>query len=692
MKTFDYLITNRKTTSGKTGQITFSGSDIKPALNFSGITLSFVDLEFIAAKTRTNNWFNPNEGSVSVTLGSQVIWTYNQIIPNPEDWGKIDEVPRSSVLHFDIPSNYVNADGGLTNNIVIDLWCGASNASTYWGVYDVYMHYNFEPNTYTVSFNSNINEASLNTTSKTVTFDSTYGTLPTPTKSGFVFQGWYTAAVGGTEITSNTTVSITNNHTLYAHWTAIPDINYENLFSLSGWMNSTSSPLKANVGNCNVELDNVNGTIKIIDNPGGATDSYTPMSGTGIYTIPVVKGVEYIFKYTVETNGTARPLVFATNDALNGYTGVLIDASSTQSGIHEHTFTPTTNNIHFRFGTDKTDNIYALFSNIQIYKKSRQEEVKKLTKNRDIKTLSSLYQPSQTGYNFNGWYRNESLSGNALTLAEAQAITSGITVYSKWTAKTPTVTFDAQGGSVNPTTQPVTYGNPYGALPTPTRTGYRFNGWKYKNNFITSSTIVTTETNHTLIADWSVNQYTVTFISDGNIISTTNINYGDKYSNFPTVNKEGYAFNGWKNANGATITSNSDMLIAGHHSLTAEWLPFSYTIIFNGNGDDGTGAMTSQSFKYQQEQRLTKNTFSKPNHKFIGWNTAIDGTGDSFSDEHQMKDFKPNSDGQIITLYAQWLFSAIQNIKIDDLKVVGALLDTTKIIKIFIDKVLVYGS
>ena len=138
----------------------------------------------------------------------------------------------------------------------------------------------------------------------------------------------------------------------------------------------------------------------------------------------------------------------------------------------------------------------------------------------------------------------------------------------------------------------VTYGNPYGTLPTPIRTGYTFNGWKYQNNFITSSTVVTTETNHTLIADWSVNQYIVTFISDGNTVSTTNINYGDKYSNFPTVNKEGYIFNGWKNANGATITSNSNMVVAEDHSLTAEWLPFSYTIIFNGNGDDGTGAMT----------------------------------------------------------------------------------------------------
>lgn len=72
--------------------------------------------------------------------------------------------------------------------------------------------------TYTVTFNAN--GGSVDTTSKTVTAGSTYGTLPTPTRSGYKFLGWFTSASGGTQITSSTTVSLSANQTLYAHWDA----------------------------------------------------------------------------------------------------------------------------------------------------------------------------------------------------------------------------------------------------------------------------------------------------------------------------------------------------------------------------------------------------------------------------------------------------------------------------------------
>ncbi len=70
---------------------------------------------------------------------------------------------------------------------------------------------------YTLTFNANGGVCS--STSKTVIKNSTYGTLPTPTRSGYSFDGWYTAATGGTKITSSTKVTITANQTLYAHWT-----------------------------------------------------------------------------------------------------------------------------------------------------------------------------------------------------------------------------------------------------------------------------------------------------------------------------------------------------------------------------------------------------------------------------------------------------------------------------------------
>ena len=72
-------------------------------------------------------------------------------------------------------------------------------------------------NSYTVTFNAN--GGTTPTASKSVTYDSTYGTLPTPTRDGHIFNGWYTATSGGNKIETSTKVSITANQTLYAQWT-----------------------------------------------------------------------------------------------------------------------------------------------------------------------------------------------------------------------------------------------------------------------------------------------------------------------------------------------------------------------------------------------------------------------------------------------------------------------------------------
>ncbi len=75
----------------------------------------------------------------------------------------------------------------------------------------------FVPNNYTVSFNAN--GGTVGTGSKSVTYDAAYGTLPTPTRDGFTFTGWYTAASGGNQVTASTIMTTAGNHTLYAHWT-----------------------------------------------------------------------------------------------------------------------------------------------------------------------------------------------------------------------------------------------------------------------------------------------------------------------------------------------------------------------------------------------------------------------------------------------------------------------------------------
>ncbi|MHC1692369.1 MAG: InlB B-repeat-containing protein [Sphaerochaetaceae bacterium] len=76
----------------------------------------------------------------------------------------------------------------------------------------------WQVNTYGVSFDSNGGSAP-SPSSKNVTFDESYGSLPEVSWSGCVFGGWYTGEKGtGDLITENTQVSIAANHTLYARW------------------------------------------------------------------------------------------------------------------------------------------------------------------------------------------------------------------------------------------------------------------------------------------------------------------------------------------------------------------------------------------------------------------------------------------------------------------------------------------
>ena len=65
------------------------------------------------------------------------------------------------------------------------------------------------------------NGGSVTTNTKAVNYNSAYGDLPTPTRTGYRFDGWYTSATGGTVVNNTTIVTNSSAHTLYAHWSDI---------------------------------------------------------------------------------------------------------------------------------------------------------------------------------------------------------------------------------------------------------------------------------------------------------------------------------------------------------------------------------------------------------------------------------------------------------------------------------------
>lgn len=79
------------------------------------------------------------------------------------------------------------------------------------------------PNEYTVTFDPNAEGASVDPTNKIVTFDAAYDTLPTPTREGYTFEGWYlskTEFTDANKVEATTIVKTPGDHMLYANWAA----------------------------------------------------------------------------------------------------------------------------------------------------------------------------------------------------------------------------------------------------------------------------------------------------------------------------------------------------------------------------------------------------------------------------------------------------------------------------------------
>lgn len=102
-----------------------------------------------------------------------------------------------------------------------------------------------------------------------VTYLSAYGTLPTAARASYTFNGWYTAKTGGTKITSDTKVSTTKEHTLYAQWIknhVAGDVNNDGKQSLADIVMLQKYLL--NAGNLTVKAKgdlNGDGRINILD-------------------------------------------------------------------------------------------------------------------------------------------------------------------------------------------------------------------------------------------------------------------------------------------------------------------------------------------------------------------------------------------------------------------------------------------
>lgn len=424
------------------------------------------------------------------------------------------------------------------------------------------------------------NGGSVTPTSLARTYKAKYGEIPTPTRNGYIFLGWFTEKTGGVQVNAEQRITIAKSHTLYAHWQAkTPTVSFD-----SNGGSSVTQTMKVTVGkpygtlptttrkgytflgwfttktagtlissNTNVTIEN-NHTLYahwqqnkyvITFNANGGNVSPTTKEVTQYSTygtLPTPTRTGYTFKgwYTAASGGTQ----------VTSGTEVTITANQTlyaQWTVNTYTVTFNANGGGTPSSTSKS-----------------------VTYGGTYGTLPTI---SRTGYTFNGWYTATS-GGTKIETSTKVTITANQTLYAQWTKNNYTLTFNANGGSVSPTSRSVAYGSTYGTLPTPTRTNYKFLGWytAASGGSQVSSQTVMGAGNVTIYAHWQLNTVNVTFNANGGSGTTTKAyTVNSTLGTLPSASRSGYTFKGWYTSNGGGSQVSSSTKVTGAVTYYARW-------------------------------------------------------------------------------------------------------------------------
>lgn len=183
---------------------------------------------------------------------------------------------------------------------------------------------------FTVSFNAN--EGIVNESSKTVVYGSTYGSLPTPTRDYYTFDGWYTAKDGGDKITESSVFNSAENITLYAHWTKNPT---------SDWVLASEAPAGATIADQKWTYDLTSKTSSGSSSLAGWTKYDTKRTGWGgtqgpVYSNPS-NGARNVWSEQYETSRTHHYVYY--HYANSAFTSFSYAKSNTYCNYREYNVT-----------------------------------------------------------------------------------------------------------------------------------------------------------------------------------------------------------------------------------------------------------------------------------------------------------------------------------------------------------------
>ena len=454
-----------------------------------------------------------------------------------------------------------------------------------------------------VTFIPNATDATVSPTSKAFSPGKTYGSLPTPTRTGYNFDGWYTAATGGTKITASSTVT-SSRTTLYAHW-----------------IGKTYS----------VTLNRQTGT--------GGSSSVTA------------------------TYGSAMPAITKPNRTGYAFGGYWSDSACSQiqyytaSGASARNWDRTASATLYAKWT-------LIIHNVTLAAQGGSGGTTSITATPGF-TMPGIEVPIWDDHAFRGYWSQPNGEGRQYYSSSGAPLcewdgNGNATLYAFWVALADikTITFNANGGTCPTASDTYILGNTYGHLPTATRTGYSFIGWFTAMTggvkIDTSSTVTATRT---VYAQWSAKTCAITLAKQKGTGGTESVRatYDQVPPDISVPTRTGYTFRGyaetstgggvrWYDASGhGTRIWNS---FDATKTLYADWQANTYRISFVG-GEEAQGTMQPFSHVFDSGIPLPTCAFIQPGCRFMGWADSPDG--EAILGDGDVPTFAEDK-----TLYALW--------------------------------------
>ncbi len=592
--------------------------------------------------------FDPNGGACDTEKGDIKVG-------NSLGWIGMSELPTPTRANYSFDGWYTQKTGG--DQITLETLPSDEDIT-------VYAHWTAD--TYKVTFDYQDATGGNGTADKDVAYDSTYGTLPAPTRTGYAFAGWYTAASGGTKVTATTKVTTTSAHTLYAHWTANTyTVQYNGNGSTGG--STASSDHTYDVAKA-LTANGYTRSYTVTFNHNYTGSSNTTKTATytfaGWNTAANGSGTSYtngqsVSNLTSTKDGTVTLYAKWASAPVNytptrtGYTfgGWYTASNCTGSRVDsDGAYTPTaTITLYAKW----TANTYKVTFNYQGATGGNGTADKNVTYNG---TYGTLPKPERTGYAFAGWYTAAS-GGTEVTAATKVTTASDHTLYARWTANTYKVQYNGNG-STGGSTAPSSHA--YGTAKALTANGYTRSYTVTFNHNYTGSSNTTRTANYTFAGWNTAADGSGTSYSNGQSVSNlTSTNNGTVtlYAKWTPVSvnykpsRTGYTFEGWytdSSCSDSRVDSDGSYTPDAPITLYAKWTAKAYKVTFDYQGATGSNDTADKNVTYDS----TYGTLPEPTktgYAFKGWYTQTGGKGSRIKDTDTVEIATDQ------TLYAHWV-------------------------------------